>query len=584
MRYAIMVGLVAAMLFGREPATGQERGILPFKATIVKVHDKSLELSLVDRNDDIARGQPVRFDVVKDTRFEEVDFELVDGKLQMTRKAITLGDLLPTQPINVIAIIAGSRPIILVGVVAGGRASGAEALKLIAKLGGTVRNFAWTKGETRYDVDLSDSKITDDALPPIASMDDLFSLNLSNTKITDKGIAHLANHPSLTDVVLSGTRVTNGALTHLSKVPKLDRVSVDQTAVTREAVLRFAKKQGLSSFCQIGAGPKCEYRVHEELRAARHENTPYVYLMRRNVLYARFYPDDAARRKPTTYYHRNGPVGAVLWRFEWFPQDEIHANHSDARLPASLVALSAAPVGGLPTNALACLWSEPAIGVVELNGGTIAAYGRPFQTMDFYNDIPELTRFNIKVDGKDPPFGFIEDARSRGCNLRVIDGPFKKTVRKDAPRGFYSAIFVDITVQQRQDPKTIKKEDVHFDLLTQEGLGDLMDKTTPDGVVCFHTSHRTHEFYKPLSAAAAALGFAAKKVNDDVYDRNAKAAFADGSHFGSEWLVVARRPEHLARFRSERSKTRNLSWDVPSADEAPAWRDGVEPEMPIRLR
>src|SRR5260221_492189 len=143
MRYAIVVGLVVATLFGREQATGQERGILPFKATIVKVHDKSLELSLFDRDEGIPRGQPIRFDVAKDTRFEEIDFKLVDGKLQLTRKAIALGDLLPTQPINVIAIFAGDRPTILVGVVAGGKASGAEALKLIAKLGGTVRNFAW---------------------------------------------------------------------------------------------------------------------------------------------------------------------------------------------------------------------------------------------------------------------------------------------------------------------------------------------------------------------------------------------------------------------------------------------------------
>src|SRR5437763_1350880 len=107
MRYPIVVGLVAATLFGREQAAGQERGILLFKATIVKIHNKSLELSLVDRNEDVPRGKSIRFDVAKDTRFEEVDFKLVDGKWETTRKAIALGDLLPTQPINIIAIIAG---------------------------------------------------------------------------------------------------------------------------------------------------------------------------------------------------------------------------------------------------------------------------------------------------------------------------------------------------------------------------------------------------------------------------------------------------------------------------------------------
>jgi len=499
----------------------------------------------------------------------------------MTRKTIALGDLLPTQSISVIAIVAGDRPTILVGIVAGEKASGAEALKLIAKLGGTVRNSAWKKGETQYEVDLSNSKLTDDALALIASMDNLVYLNLSNTKITDKGIAHLANHAKLTDITLSGTQVTNGVLTHLSKLRSLDRVLVDQTAVTREAIVRFAKTQPLSSFCQIGAGPQCEYRIHEELRG---DPVPYVFLMKRSVYYGRFYPDEKLRRKATTYYHRNGPVGAVLRRFEWFPQDDSHDKHSDARLAASFVGLCSMPPGGMPMDALACLWSEPAIGVVELNTGTIAAYGRPCQTIDFYNDIPELARFNLKVDGKNPPFGFVEDALGRGCNVRVIDGKFKKTVRKDAPRGFYSAIFLDITVQQHMDPKAIKKEDVHFDLLTQEGLRDLMDKTTPDGVVCYHTSHRTHEFYKPLSAAAAALGFACKKVTDNTYDLDAKRAFVDSSHFSSEWLVVARNSKVLGRFESEKTKTRNLNWDVPPADAAPAWRDGVEPEMPVRRR
>src|SRR5262245_33719351 len=114
-RYAIAVGLVAGALICREQASAQERGILPFKATIVKVHDNGVELSPVERNENLPPGQPIRFDVVKETRFEEVEFEVVDGKLQVSRKAIALADLLPTQSINVIAIVAGDRRTILVG-------------------------------------------------------------------------------------------------------------------------------------------------------------------------------------------------------------------------------------------------------------------------------------------------------------------------------------------------------------------------------------------------------------------------------------------------------------------------------------
>ncbi|MFO0863672.1 MAG: hypothetical protein U0744_03260 [Gemmataceae bacterium] len=41
-------------------------------------------------------------------------------------------------------------------------------------------------------------------------------------------------------------------------------------------------------------------------------------------------------------------------------------------------------------QSLAAVWSEPPIAAVELNTGTFAAYGRPYQTIDFYNDQPEL--------------------------------------------------------------------------------------------------------------------------------------------------------------------------------------------------
>ena len=84
------------------------------------------------------------------------------------------------------------------------------------------------------------------------------------------------------------------------------------------------------------------------------------------------------------------------------------------------------------------------------------------------------------------------------------------------------AIFIDITVQQREDPRKLKKEDVHFDLLTRDAMRDLMEKTTEDGVVCFHVSHRTHEFHKPLGGAATSLGIAWKRVKDiTIWERNA---------------------------------------------------------------
>ncbi|MFO0863673.1 MAG: hypothetical protein U0744_03265 [Gemmataceae bacterium] len=170
--------------------------------------------------------------------------------------------------------------------------------------------------------------------------------------------------------------------------------------------------------------------------------------------------------------------------------------------------------------------------------------------------------------------------------MRIIDGPYKKTVRQGAPEGYYNAIFLEVTVRQRENGKDLKKEDVHFDLMTQEAIRDLMDKTVPDGVVCYHTSHRTHQFYKSLSASAAALGFAYKKAHDRYPALGLspeERQKADSSHFSSEWLVIARRVEHLTRLRN-RARMPELTWEVPDAGDFPAWRDGAEPVMPLAER
>src|SRR5262249_40279835 len=46
------------------------------------------------------------------------------------------------------------------------------------------------------------------------------------------------------------------------------------------------------------------------------------------------------RRLATLHYHRRGPVGVVLERFNWFP-GPANTYRADARLPASLVMLGA---------------------------------------------------------------------------------------------------------------------------------------------------------------------------------------------------------------------------------------------------
>src|SRR5262249_15500273 len=156
----------------------------------------------------------------------------------------------------------------------------------------------------------------------------------------------------------------------------------------------------------------------------------------------------------------------------------------------------------LPTGALVGLWSEPAIGVVRLNVGTHAAYGRPFQHMLFYDSTPEIKVLSLPPDGQPVYFGFVRDARERGCCANVLDGPERPTLGKKGPKKFYSALFVEIT---RNDLR-----DINTDLMTREALAEMMDTLTETGVLCFHTSHRYYDFTLPILDAAKSLQLAWK--------------------------------------------------------------------------
>src|SRR5262249_26490574 len=117
-------------------------------------------------------------------------------------------------------------------------------------------------------------------------------------------------------------------------------------------------------------------------------------------------PDKNLSRMPTTYYHPDSPIGVVLRKLNWFPgQKNTYA--ADARPAVTLAGLGAVPPGsGLPDAALTALWSEPPIGVVTMYAGTPAAYARPLQTMDFYENNSRIIDLSLPKKGE-PWFTYI---------------------------------------------------------------------------------------------------------------------------------------------------------------------------------
>ena len=131
-------------------------------------------------------------------------------------------------------------------------------------------------------------------------------------------------------------------------------------------------------------------------------------------------------------------------------------------------------------------------------------------------------------------FTYIDDAKKRGAHLRVLEGAERKTFDSDAPKQFYHLLIVDTS---RGHPGLPSK-----DLLTKEAWQTYMDAIVEDGVVCVHTSSRDFDLAKVVASTSDHLGLAHLHVHDGRGDREL-------GHYTSEWVVVARKAEHLNYLR-----------------------------------
>lgn len=228
-------------------------------------------------------------------------------------------------------------------------------------------------------------------------------------------------------------------------------------------------------------------------------------------------------RLPTSYYHRYSPIGVIMERWNWATtvnnrNGPGHANsywvwqhntyHADARLPTSMVGLVLGDgIGGTHLSGMTALvqsWSEPPIAIVGIMGpGTMAAYARPYQTIDFYEPSPAIIEMSAPKTGKAPKFTFLQDAKDRGANVRIFQGPARQTFAEKAPTDFYSVIVIE--------PSRINDVPV-TPLLTVEAMDLFRRAGRHDVVLCYHASNRFYDLARITVVAA----------------RDRKAAFAVG--------------------------------------------------------
>ena len=201
--------------------------------------------------------------------------------------------------------------------------------------------------------------------------------------------------------------------------------------------------------------------------------------------------DPEIQREPLTYYHRMTPVGKVL--------DSGHfATHR--------------------------------IGVVGLGVGTLSAYGKKGEEMDFFELDPEISVFvNI--------FSYLDNSRAK-LNLFFDDA---RIALGKMPGNHYDMLVID----------AFSGDSVPVHLLTTDAIGEYRERLKDRGLILFHISNRYLDLRPVLFSNAEAVGAFA------VFDANETLGPA---HLASSWMALT-----WDRQVHETLVTR-LSWKGNTAD------------------
>jgi hypothetical protein len=217
-----------------------------------------------------------------------------------------------------------------------------------------------------------------------------------------------------------------------------------------------------------------------------------------------------ARRLPLTYYFPTGPVGQV---FEVFKGK----------------------------------WARARIAVVGLGAGSLATYGQPGQEFTFFEIDPM-----VEVVAR-RHFTYLAESRAR-CRVVVGDG---RLALAQEPDGYYDLIVLD----------AFSSDAVPTHLLTREALALYKSKLAPEGVLLVNITNSYLDLEPVVAGVAEANGLVARaQVDTEISPLEARLI-----KFVSQWMVVARAPEHLGPLlQHPRHRHR---WQPASRKGHPVWSD-----------
>jgi len=181
---------------------------------------------------------------VRPLRFSEDDEKMRGQYDQFLLDAGTLSRTIPLRPVRKDVVL--SRTDVTSEVMLGWPTTTAVKLDWLDLSFTKVDDSMWTAAAMgRWDtrrLNVEGTRVSDNSIPSIASMNRLEELDLSTCNISDTGLESLRSHRSLRKLWLTGTSVSDSLIDLLASLPRLEEVDLTGTRFTDDGRQELARR------------------------------------------------------------------------------------------------------------------------------------------------------------------------------------------------------------------------------------------------------------------------------------------------------------------------------------------------------
>ena len=181
---------------------------------------------------------------VRPLLFSEDDEKMRGQYDQFLLDAGTLSRTIPPRPVRKDVVL--SRTDVTSEVMLGWPTTTAVKLDWLDLSFTKIDDSMWTAAaKGRWDtrrLNVEGTRVSDNSIPSIASMNRLEELDLSTCKISDAGLEPLRSHRSLRKLWLTGTSVSDSLIELLASLPRLEEVELTGTRFTDDGRQELARR------------------------------------------------------------------------------------------------------------------------------------------------------------------------------------------------------------------------------------------------------------------------------------------------------------------------------------------------------